>query len=1190
MMWFLLLLCFAHAELAFSQDTRLILKNDEKGNPCEGHVEIHSNGTWGLVGDTLWNEKTEEVVCRSAHCGEPVSSQDVIQHSDSSTWLNEMNCSGSEEHLWDCSNPGWNISYYSKDSHKKISCSYNIKIDLDGFQCAGAVRYSINTNTRGYFCANNWGEEEADLVCETLGCGAHKDIPSVDWMVWNEFSSSQKMTIDCSGIGDLNNLWQCATQASQSCSKPASVICQGHERLRLKGDTKNACEGQLEIEEENNWIPFKTSNKTSPNEWCQHMYCGKSVSHQQNDNGTLLTCSDTVEVLLKDNNAPSKCFGAVHVSVNGESHSVCGADWTQENAKMVCKELNCGNVASSVKVEGFDHSGIMDHVNCLGDESSLWHCKAKRDSQPFSCQYYAYIVCTDSVDARIVDGPGKCAGRVEIKYEGAWHRVRDGEWTGQNTNAVCQQRKCGKKGQVVTSGFSQGSGAFLPKAVSCLANAAHIKECSWEDSKRNSGTEVKSVAVICDNHKVLFLSSSCSGKVGIQSGKKTYWLSGSEETWNNMSANAVCQQMHCGTAREFHAITNTTDMMVWKRSYNCSSDSTSLFDCLITKTPSDYNQTIAYVSCSGNVRVNLTENCWGNVNVCIGDECGGVCKDSWTEDMSTSLCKSQNCGDERTSSNNPPEKIKVLFSSLHPTNDKRNLNQCNLVKKDTEGPTCKPASVVCSGSIKSRIRADNSTYRCSGNVEVYYEGQWLPVCANALKDINTQNAICEEQSCGSGLRTIDYFGAAPSEAHYITGIKCTAGNKHSEECEITPGQGDCTPGGLQCSRWSKMELKFNAACSGKVFAHSEGSKQAVSTEGWTETDSVRLCQGLQCGNLKSNTSVKQLLTIECQDEPSVTLSETCGGEVKINNISVSSSNWKESYSHLVCQEQGCSNAILTYDKQPRTGQMCYHVDCEKYHHKLGQCRRFYGKCTGKLVSVSCVDRVTFNTTEKCGGQIQVNYRNKWEKMCAHEFRDDMKNKLCQHLGCGDSRKKSVTSTKSRIRMETRLNCSSQHKDLRHCIRAAPCQTQPLEIYCEKYQTKPPEEDGSNVAVIVGVSFLVLLLIVIAVSVRFYLVRRARNARNKSSRMMPRNVELESGEYEDVTDKESELEDFNRSMLQSRAEGMMERDARSTSSYPYDDIDEAVEAKPLRSQTPPAGASESQSDFRNPGPEQSSGKF
>lgn len=107
------------------------------------------------------------------------------------------------------------------------------------------------------------------------------------------------------------------------------------------------------------------------------------------------------------------------------------------------------------------------------------------------------------------------------------------------------------------------------------------------------------------DHKVVFLKGkkACSGTVGIEHGTKTHWLSGSNETWNQYSANAVCQQMHCGKATQYNFIDSKMFKEgVWKESYSCLPNTKSLFECENRTLPSNHSDTIASVTCSGNVR------------------------------------------------------------------------------------------------------------------------------------------------------------------------------------------------------------------------------------------------------------------------------------------------------------------------------------------------------------------------------------------------------------------------------------------------------------------------------------------------------------------------------------------------------------------------------------------------------------
>lgn len=93
--------------------------------PCEGHVEIYIHGKWGIVGDQFWDRTTEEVVCRATDCGVPVEGQteNVLRPLNKNVWLNEVVCTGNEMHLLQCKYPGEGVSFYRKDTVKKIKCS-----------------------------------------------------------------------------------------------------------------------------------------------------------------------------------------------------------------------------------------------------------------------------------------------------------------------------------------------------------------------------------------------------------------------------------------------------------------------------------------------------------------------------------------------------------------------------------------------------------------------------------------------------------------------------------------------------------------------------------------------------------------------------------------------------------------------------------------------------------------------------------------------------------------------------------------------------------------------------------------------------------------------------------------------------------------------------------------------------------
>ncbi|XP_063321491.1 scavenger receptor cysteine-rich type 1 protein M160 [Pelmatolapia mariae] len=1196
MMWFLLLLLhLAHIELMISQaEDKLILKN-KGGYPCEGYLEVYHNNIWGFVGDKHWDKNTEKVVCKSTHCGEPVENSvtDIPKPSKHSTiWLNELKCEGDESTLWECKHPGWNYSDYSRVTVKKITCSSNITLSLDGPKCAGAVQYSVDGITQGYFCNNNIGEKEARLLCESLGCGGLREIPLSERGDRERFKKASKMKLDCSAFkkADPDHLWQCVNGNDDSAScKPFSVICEGYTRLQLKGNQSNVCSGQLEKEENNNWVPVQQDNFTF--DVCQQMHCGNSLSTNKNLN---VTCTDEVKVVLRSGK-DSKCYGTVNFEVNGSVDPVCASTWTKKEAELVCKELGCGELIYTKEHQ--NSRGIMDHVSCKGNESSLWHCKAQH-GKDIQCSKQPYVVCSGSVEVKLADGPGRCAGRLEIKHEGQWKKVPENEWTDVQSAAVCKQLQCGEKGK--TEKFSQGSGSFL--SITCPTNKkiSNISECLTENSKKQLlDQETGAVGITCEGHKVVFLSGTCSGHVGIEHGREIYWLSGSNETWNNVSADTVCQQMHCGNAASF-SFNSRADMInkVWKDSFSCSSRKKSLFECnQTTPLPPDHHNSTAYVKCSGNIEMRLTNSCWGKVRIRVEGKEGDMCADTWTEDKSVKLCEKLNCGTP-IKAHNSPKDGDILFNSLHTTNQTTDLTQSIFVKNQDNDKSCKqkPAYVVCSGSVKPRFSIPS--YKCFGNIEVEYEGKWIPVCEDALKDTNNRNTICQELKCGDAVETLPYFGPAPADKLAISNLNCIANaNSPLSACSsITASTAACKHSGLRCSEWRTM-VPDKKACSGTVLVHWRQGPSAVSRDDFNETEKKRLCQDMDCGGYQSTNknhpqtieidsfwnkrfscgknpgsiwecenkttpSRKEPVFIECQNEPNVSLSQDCRGEVRIDGVPVCASNWDLSngdlsYAHRVCQEKLCGNAVFIKPKAPSKGSgNIYHVSCEKYHSILGQCRRTKGKCDTNVVFITCSESVKFRTAEK-HGVLEVNYRYNWERVCPFNPSQDLKAKLCKEI---NNETHSGSTEIKQVNLETTLEFNNDTMDVKRTVKQRSCgKVSPAEILCYEPPPTPPPPSSTPIApIIVGVGFLLVVVILILVFVRFYLKR----ARKSSSRMLPdKEMEFESGEYEDVTNKENEMEDLSHGRARSEAELISEKDGQSVSSLPYEDV-EADEARPL----------------------------
>ncbi|KAG7458688.1 hypothetical protein MATL_G00223240 [Megalops atlanticus] len=405
----------------------------------EGRVEIFYKGEWGTICDDDFSLASAHVLCRQLGFVSATGWTHSAKYGKGigKIWLDNVQCSGSENSIEFCKSRGWGNSDCTHDEDAGVICKDE---RLPGFVDSNVIEMQVEVNrveevrlrpvvaiakkrmpvTEGIVevkhkdgwaqvCDLGWTPKNSRVICGMMGFPYERKVNKNFYKLFTERQQNHYLIHSVACLGTEVHLSTCPMEFG-------------------KGNASAPCEGGM---------PAVVSCVPGP-QYSQASSQKKKVK-------------TTSTVRLKGGARFGE--GRVEVLKNNEWGTVCDDRWNLQSASVVCRELGFGSAKEALTGArmGQGMGPIhMNEVQCTGQERSIWNCRYKNITSE-NCQHAedASVRCNVPYMAfentiRITGGRTRYEGRVEVVTTDAngtqgWGLICGEGWSTREAMVVCRQ-------------------------------------------------------------------------------------------------------------------------------------------------------------------------------------------------------------------------------------------------------------------------------------------------------------------------------------------------------------------------------------------------------------------------------------------------------------------------------------------------------------------------------------------------------------------------------------------------------------------------------------------------------------------------------------------------------------------------------------------------------------------------------